>query len=88
MDRKIQGGTGNSMFIKTFGDSPMNKTMDFLIVFDKFDYSMMDISEKANIGYSTLKTLLPKLIKKKILVKTRISGKSSMYKLKKQEILA
>lgn len=78
---------GHSVFIKTFGDSPTNKILDFLIVFDKFDYSMMDIAEKANVGYSTLKLILPKLIKQKIVVKTRISGKSPMYKINKENMI-
>ena len=72
---------GKSVFLKTFGDSPMNKILDFLIVFESFDYSMADIAEKANVGYSTLKILLPQLEKKKIIKCTRITGKSKMYKL-------
>lgn len=75
---------GNSLFLKTFGFSPVNKVMDFLIVFDNFDYSMMDISEKANISYSTLKTLIPQLLKRKIIIQTRTTGKSSMYKINKK----
>lgn len=72
---------GNSIFIKLFGESPINKILDFLVVFEDFDYSMADIAEKANVGYSTLKILLPELERKKIIVCTRISGKSKMYKL-------
>lgn len=83
MDRKIST-IGDSVFLKMFGFSPINKIMDFLIVFDKFDYSMMDISEKANIGYSTLKTLIPQLLKRKIIVQTRVAGKSQMYKINKE----
>lgn len=75
---------GNSLFLKTFGFSPVNKILDFLIVFDKFDYSMMDIAEKAGISYSTLKTLIPQLLKRKIIIQTRITGKSPMYKINKQ----
>lgn len=78
---------GHSVFIKTFGDSPINKVIDFLIVFDKYDYSMADIAEKANVGYSTLKLILPDLIKKKIIIKTRTSGKSPMYKINKENPL-
>ena len=72
---------GKSKFLELFGESPINKVIDFLVVFDQFDYSMADIAENAGVGYSTLKELIPKLQKKKIIVKTRISGKSSMYKI-------
>jgi len=75
---------GKSIFLKLFGESPINKVLDFLIIFDSFDYSMIDISEKAEVGYTTLKSLLPELVKRKILVITRISGKSKMYGLNKE----
>ncbi len=81
MNGCIRKEVGKSVFIKTFGDSPMNKILDFLVVFESFDYSMADIAEKSGVGYSTLKILLPELEKKKIIKCTRISGKSRMYKL-------
>ena len=78
---------GKSVFLETFGDSPVNRVLDFLIVFDKFDYSMMDIATKAGVGYSTLKGLTKELIKKGLIIQSRISGKSKMYKLNKENPL-
>jgi hypothetical protein len=75
---------GKSVFLKTFGDSPINKVLDFLIVFDSFDYSIADIAENSEVGYSTLKILIKDLVKRKIVVPTRISGKNKMYKLNKE----
>lgn len=75
---------GNSKFLDVFGESPINKVIDFLVVFDNFDYSMADIAENSNVGYSTLKELIPEMEKKGIIVKTRVSGKSNMYKLNKK----
>jgi len=74
---------GRSAFLELFGENPLNHILDFLVVFDQFDYSMADIAAHADVSYSTLKELLPELEKKKIIVKTRISGKSPMYKLNK-----
>lgn len=74
---------GKSVFLETFKDNPINRVLDFLIVFDKFDYSMADIAEKAGVGYSTLKLLIVELVKKGLLVQSRISGKSKMYRLNK-----
>ena len=74
---------GPSHFIDIFGDSPINWVLDFFVVNDDFDYSMSDINKHTCVSYSTLKTLIPKLEKKEILIKTRISGKSPMYKLNK-----
>ena len=42
-------------FLQIFGDSPMLKEMDFLIVNEDFDYSMTDIAKLSGVGYSTLK---------------------------------
>jgi len=78
---------GKSIFLETFGDSPVNRVLDFLIVFDQFDYSMMDIAKKAGVGYSTLKELIKELLKKGLIIQSRISGKSKMYKLNKDNPL-
>lgn len=78
---------GKSIFLESFGDSPINRILDFLIVFDRFDYSMADISVKAGVSYSTIKILIKELLKKKIIIETRISGKSKMYKLNKENPL-
>ncbi|HLD05210.1 MAG TPA: hypothetical protein VJG90_05835 [Candidatus Nanoarchaeia archaeon] len=83
----LQEEMGKSVFLETFGDSPINRVLDFLIVFDKFDYSMADIAEKAGVGYSTLKILIHELVKKKLLAQTRVSGKSKMYRLNKDNLL-
>ncbi|MEK6964291.1 MAG: hypothetical protein AABX70_07740 [Nanoarchaeota archaeon] len=84
----LQEEMGKSVFLETFGDSPSNRILDFLIVFDKFDYSMTDLAEKAGVGYSTLKILIKELIKKGLLVQTRVSGKSKMYRFNKDGLLA
>ena len=78
---------GNSVFLETFGNSPINRILDFLIIFDNFDYSTAEIAIKAGVGYSTLKTLMKELLKKGLIIQTRISGKSKMYKLNKDNPL-
>ena len=69
------------MFIKVFGDSPILRVLDFLVVNEDFDYSMTDIAAFSGIGYSTLKLFWSKLEKEKIVAQTRIVGKAKMYKL-------
>ena len=88
---KADGGLANmigkSVFLRTFGDSTMNRVLDFLTVFDNFDYSIADIAENANVGYSTLKILIKDLEKRKIVIETRISGRNKMYKLNRNNSL-
>ena len=84
VDSKMMGlnkNLGESVFLKTFGNNPMNRVLDFLTVFDNFDYSIADIAENSNVGYSTLKILIKDLEKRKIVIEPRISGRNKMYKL-------
>ncbi len=71
----------NSAFIEVFGDTPINRVLDFLIVHEEFDYSMTDIAHFSGVGYSTLKLFWPELVKHSIVVSTREVGKAKMFKL-------
>ena len=68
-------------FLQIFGDSPMLRVMDFLIVNEDFDYSMTDIASQSGVGYSTLKLFWRKLEESKIVKQTRAVGKAKMYRL-------
>ena len=68
-------------FLQIFGDSPMLKVFDFLIVNEDFDYSMTDIAAQSGVGYSTLKLFWKKLEESKIVKQTRVVGKAKMYRL-------
>lgn len=68
-------------FLEIFGDSPILRVMDFLVVNEDFDYSMTDIAGLSGVGYSTLKLFWNKLEKEGIVVNIRTVGKAKMYKL-------
>lgn len=68
-------------FLQIFGDSPILRVLDFLVVNEDFDYSMTDIAGFSGVGYSTLKLFWAKLEKENIIINTRIVGKAKMYKL-------
>src|SRR3989338_156668 len=85
--KSVHEELGNSIFLEIFGDSPINQVLDFLVVFDRFDYTMADIAVKSGVSYSTLKTLLKELIARGLIVQSRVSGKSKMYKLNKNNPL-
>ena len=70
-----------TIFLEIFGDSPILRVLDFLIVNEDFDYSMTDIASISGIGYSTLKLFWKKLEENNIVKQTRIVGKAKMYKL-------
>lgn len=79
----VNDSLGKSIFLEKFGDSPINKVLDFLVVFSAFDYSIVDISKNSSVGYSTLKILMKELIRNKIVIQSRVVGNSKMFKLNK-----
>jgi len=68
-------------FLEIFGDTPILRVLDFLVVNEDFDYSMTDIANLSAVGYSTLKLFWNRLEKEKIVANTRIIGKAKMYRL-------
>ena len=68
-------------FLSVFGDSPVLKVLDFLVVNEDFDYSMTDIASLSEVGYSTLKLFFGRLEEQKIVEKVREVGKAKMYRL-------
>ena len=70
-----------SAFLEVFGESPILRALDFLVVNEDFDYSMTDIANLSGVGYSTLKLFWNKLEKSSIVKQTRVVGKAKMYRL-------
>ena len=70
-----------SIFLRTFGDTPILRVLDFLVTHRRYDYSMTDIAIHAGVGYTTLKSFWKELIKKDIIKQTRTVGKAKMYQL-------
>ena len=58
-----------------------SKILDFLCVFDEYDYSISDISRHSGISFKTALNEVRILDSEGIIKQTRISGKSIMYKL-------
>lgn len=71
----------DSPFLETVGTSPIARVLDFLITHHEFDYSITEIAEKSQVGWSTMHTFWKKLKKSRIVKNTRIVGNSKMYKL-------
>ncbi len=70
-----------SSFLKTVGNSPLTRVLDFLLTGSVFDYSLSDICRNAEVGWTTLHTFWPELEKRRIVKQTRMVGKAKMYKL-------
>jgi hypothetical protein len=75
-----------SLFIEFMGDSPMTRIFDYLLTEQDVDFSISDTARNARVGRTTLYRIWDKLIEKKIIIPTRVIGKSKLYKLNKNNI--
>ena len=73
-----------SIFVKTMGDSPVIRVLDFLLEGRDLDYSLTDIAENSNIGWTTLHRIWDDLEKNQIVKHTRIIGRAKMFRLNKE----
>jgi len=77
-----------SAFLEYFGDTPKLRFLDFLIGNHFFDFNMTDMARESNISYNSLKDFFGDFLEKGIIIKTRRVGKSDMYKLNMDNIIA
>ncbi len=71
-------------FLEVMGASPTNKVLDFLIENERASWSMNEISKISNVGYSTLKILLPQLLNNHLIFVDRQIGNIKLYKINKK----
>ena len=70
-----------SVFVEYFGDYPLIRILDFLILSRDMDYSMTEIAQNSGVGWSSFSEIWPKLIEKNIVELTRTIGNAKLYKL-------
>ena len=73
-----------SVFVRTFGNSPKVKVLDFLLDNSDLDWSKSDMSEYTGISRSTLDRFFNEIVKQHIIAHTRIIGRAKMFKLNKK----
>lgn len=80
--------TEKSIFVKTFGDTPLIRILDFLLCEGLyFDYSLSDIARNSDVSWSTLHLVWPKLEKKGFVRQTRTVGRAKMFQTNKDNLV-
>ena len=74
-----------SIFEEYFGDTPMVRILNFLILGKDFDYSMTDIAEGSHVGWTSFTRAWKELEKRKVVARTRDIGRAKLYKLNTQD---
>lgn len=73
-----------TIFREALGDSPVIRVLDFLIEGRGLDYSLSDIAENSNIGWTTLHRIWDKLEKLELVIFTREIGRAKLFKLNEE----
>ena len=70
-----------SALVETFGENPLVKTIDFLLMYPNFDYSKSQVAKETRVSRITMEKIWKNLLKNGIIIKTREMGRGNMYKL-------
>ena len=76
-----------SIFIKTFGDTPKVRIWDFLLDNISLDFTKSEIARQTGISRATLDRIWPYLIKNKIIIENRKIGRATLFKANKENKL-
>jgi len=75
-----------SVFVNYFGDYPLIRILDFLILARDMDYSMTEIAKNSGVGWTAFSEIWPHLAEKEIVLFTRKIGNAQLYKLNIQNL--
>ena len=64
---------------RLFGNTALAKILDFIVTFQEWDYSKMDIAKNSGVSFRHVLRELPKLEKLEIIKQTRTVGRATMY---------
>ena len=70
-----------SHFIKTLGDYPLIRVLDFLIYSRDFDYPITEIARNSSVHFQTFQKIWPRLVKERMVIATRVLGGTTLYKI-------
>ena len=73
-----------TIFREALGGSPVIRVLDFLIEGRGLDYSLTDIAENSNIGWTTLHRIWDRLLKSEMVKPTREIGSAKLFKLNEE----
>jgi Fe2+ or Zn2+ uptake regulation protein len=73
---------------KLLKDSSMAKLLDFLTLYQNYDYSKTEISNHSGVSWKTLYRIFPTLEQYNIVTKTRQVGRATLYKLNQNSPIA
>ncbi len=74
-----------SLFLETFGDTPLLRTIEFFLTYPDFDYTKSYVAKEIGISRITIEKIWKRLAKAGIITKSRTLGKIEMWKLNRKD---
>ena len=75
-------------FTRAFGNNPTVRVLDLLIAGRGLDYCISDIVEGAEVGWTTIHEILPKIIEAELIKHTRCIGRAKLYQINRENPIA
>ena len=75
-----------SIFLDYMGDNPRMRVLQYLIEGRGLDYTLTDMLN-AEVRLKALNSLIPKLLKLRIIIKTRKIGRATLYKINQDNMV-
>jgi len=77
-----------TVFTEALGNTPIIRTLGYLIIGRGLEYSISDIADGGGVGWTTLHYILPELEKKGLVKQTRNIGRAKMYTINLESLVA
>lgn len=73
-----------SLFLETFGGTPLLRVLEFFLTYPDFDYTKSYVAKETGVSRVTIEKIWIHLAKAEIIVKSRALGKIEMWKLNRE----
>jgi len=73
-----------SLFLETFGDTPLLKVLEFFLTYPDFDYTKSYVAKETGVSRVTIEKVWKHLAKADIITKSRTLGKIEMWSLNRK----
>ena len=73
-----------TLFTRFVGSSPTARVLELLIIGREWDYALSDIEEGAEVGWTTLHEVIPRLLETGVIKHTRCIGRAKLYQIDKE----
>ena len=72
---------------RILGDNPTVKTIEFFIENDRTNWTLTEIAGSSDLAYASLKLIVPKLLKTRLIKIDKTIGKAKLYRINRDSTI-